>query len=222
MRRRAGDMRDARRAEPVEETLDRLVDAGKPQRALAGERAQENLQAAVAANVVERRPLLQGRRARWRRRAWPAYGRRASAARWCPRSAAPIRSPDAAARFAAGRQRQAHRQRRDQAQRGGRRRPRHRRARRPRRARRRGRSCPPPSPAGTERMRRATPSRSISAAAALAMSRTASTTLRPAKRSGRRRTAEPAAKSAQRQDDGRASRSRRVAGAARARSSAKR
>ncbi len=62
MRRRARDMGDRRTAETIEKTLDRLVGAGEAQRALAAQRAKKYLQAAVAADVVKRRPLLQRRR----------------------------------------------------------------------------------------------------------------------------------------------------------------
>ena len=57
--RRAGDMRHARAAEADQERVDAFIGATEGQRTAAGERAQKNLQSAIAADVVERRPLLQ-------------------------------------------------------------------------------------------------------------------------------------------------------------------
>jgi hypothetical protein len=56
MRRRAGDMRDPARAEASKMIADRLVGAREHQRCPVDQRAEEYLQAAVAADVVERSP----------------------------------------------------------------------------------------------------------------------------------------------------------------------
>jgi hypothetical protein len=58
MRRRPGNMRHAASAGADQKILDRLAIAAQRQRAQAGDRAQENLQAAITADVVERRPIL--------------------------------------------------------------------------------------------------------------------------------------------------------------------
>ncbi len=56
MRRRAQKMGDAVAAEAIEMLGDRLAAARQHERGAAKHRAQENLQAAIAANIVERRP----------------------------------------------------------------------------------------------------------------------------------------------------------------------
>ena len=56
MRRRAGNMGDAARVQPRDMIGERLVRLGQHHRAAADDGAQENLQAAIAADVVERRP----------------------------------------------------------------------------------------------------------------------------------------------------------------------
>ena len=97
MRRRAGDMGDAARAAaaPRDRAM-RLAGLRQHHRAAADDGAQEYLQAAVAANVVECRPDRRGCRAqalrrRSRRSVLRAYGRRSSARPMCPRSASAIR-----------------------------------------------------------------------------------------------------------------------------------
>ena len=164
----------------IEERLDAFAGAAQRQRLRPRERAQEDLQPAVAADVVERRPGCARRRAERGRSASRAYARPSSAGRWCPKSASPIRWRSAAraarASGASGR-RQATCDRDvdlgggvvaviDQRVRLGR-------ARRARRGRRMS------APGGQSTMRRARPSSSISAAAALAMSPTASSDRAP-------------------------------------------
>ncbi len=64
-----------------------LAGAAQRQRFRARERAQEDLQAAVAANVVERRPGLRRRGAKGAGQSREMYARPSSAGRWCRKSA---------------------------------------------------------------------------------------------------------------------------------------
>ncbi len=89
------------RAEAGEEGADAFALSAERQRASAAERAQENLQAAVATDVVEGRPLLQRRVGDRARQRSQSVRRRAWAGRSCRRSARSIRFLSRAARGAA-------------------------------------------------------------------------------------------------------------------------
>src|SRR5208282_5626343 len=56
MRRRPGDMRYAVRTRPVQEVRSRFLGARQHERRSVEQRAQKDLQAAIAANVIERAP----------------------------------------------------------------------------------------------------------------------------------------------------------------------
>ena len=171
-------MGDPGRAEAAEEGIDTLPCCAELKRAPAAERAQKDLQAAIAADVIEGRPLLQWRfRDRGRQRAQSVRDELGRAARAGCRQD-PFGFPARGAgrveplQAAIGRARQI---------RSGAAAPRPRRHGRAHQPPRRARPFPVVTgaiPADTDTIRRAQPSRSISAAAALAMSPTHRTTER--------------------------------------------
>ena len=97
MRRRSRNMRHPTRVQPRHVIGEGFARLRQHHRAAADDGAQENLQAAIAADVVEggpdrRRAARRAVARRWRRSIPPAYGRRSSARPRCPRSASAIRS----------------------------------------------------------------------------------------------------------------------------------